>query len=825
MDHPTPSHPGAEADVEATGETARLAALTAYDILDTPAEAGFDDIVHLASQACETPVALVSFVSFDRQWFKARVGFGACETSLDKSVCAHVVKEGQLLVFPDLTQDALTRDNPLVTADPHIRFYAGAPLTAPGGEVLGALCVIDDKVRPGGLSDRQSSMLLALARQVMSQMELRRLLRVNTAQAEELTALNASLEKQVSDRARERSRTWEITPDILGVLNPQGFFEASNPAWKTTLGWSVETIRTTKFFDFIHPDDLPRTYDAWDAVNEGHPVLRFENRYRHRDGGWRWLSWVVVPEGDKFYCTARDVTREKAQAAELAATTADRERIWRNAHDVITVVDMAGIVQSVNPAAGRVLGWSSEEMVGRSVMDFIHPEDRPPTRDGAMIADRYARPTIFLNRFAHKSGGYRSISWLAALEDGFIYSSGRDVTVETEQANALRDAEESLRQSQKMEAVGQLTGGLAHDFNNLLMGISGSLELTRSRIVQGHLDEASRYIGAAQGAVERAAALTHRLLAFSRRQTLTPEPVNTNRLIADMEELLRRTIGPHIALEVVGAIGLWATLVDGNQLENALLNLCINARDAMPNGGRITIETANKWLDDRAAKERDLPSGQYVSLCVTDTGTGMTPAVAARAFDPFFTTKPIGSGTGLGLSMIYGFARQSGGQVRAYSEIGVGTTMCIYLPRHVGEADAVTVSNAPDQAAQAEQGQTILVVDDEPLVRMLIVEVVEEAGYVALEAADGQAGLRILQSSARVDLVITDVGLPGGMNGRQMADAARVNRPDLRILFVTGYAENAVVGNGSLDAGMSILTKPFAMDTLSAKIHDFMTTT
>ena len=251
----------------------------------------------------------------------------------------------------------------------------------------------------------------------------------------------------------------------------------------------------------------------------------------------------------------------------------------------------------------------------------------------------------------------------------------------------LMRAEEALRQSQKMEAVGQLTGGLAHDFNNLLAGISGSLELMQTRMQQGRFNDVDRYMAAAQGAAKRAAALTHRLLAFSRRQTLDPKPTNVNRLVSGMQELIQRTVGPGITVEVVGASGLWPVLVDPSQLENALLNLCINSRDAMPDGGRITIETANKWLDERAAKKHDIPEGQYLSLCVTDTGTGMPPEVIARVFEPFFTTKPIGEGTGLGLSMIYGFAQQSGGQVRIYSEVGKGTTVCIYLPRHYGEID------------------------------------------------------------------------------------------------------------------------------------------
>ncbi len=391
--------------------------------------------------------------------------------------------------------------------------------------------------------------------------------------------------------------------------------------------------------------------------------------------------------------------------------------------------------------------------------------------------------------------------------------------LETEMSERLK-AEEGLRQSQKMEAVGQLTGGLAHDFNNLLAGISGSLELMALRIGQGRIAELDRYMVAAQGASRRAAALTHRLLAFSRRQTLDPRATDVNMLVSGMEDLIRRTVGPSVAIEVVGATGLWPALVDPPQLENALLNLCINARDAMPDGGRITIETHNKWLDRHAAASHDMPPGQYLALCVTDTGIGMSAELAAKVFEPFFTTKPIGEGTGLGLSMIYGFARQSGGQVRIYSEVGQGTTVCIYLPRHYGEIDNVDPAMLQlDTAARAQHGETVLVVDDEPSVRMLVTDVLADIGFAAIEAADSAAGLKILQSKVRIDLLVTDVGLPGGMNGRQMADAGRVVRPDLKVLFITGYAENAVLGHGHLAPGMQVLTKPFVLDILIEKIR------
>jgi signal transduction histidine kinase len=381
--------------------------------------------------------------------------------------------------------------------------------------------------------------------------------------------------------------------------------------------------------------------------------------------------------------------------------------------------------------------------------------------------------------------------------------------------------EEALRQAQKMEAIGQLTGGIAHDFNNLLAGISGSLEIIERKLTQGRTQDIDKFISGAQTSAQRAAALTQRLLAFSRRQTLDPKPTDVNRLVLGMEDLIRRTVGPSIGLEVVGAAGLWPTKVDAAQLESALLNLAINARDAMPHGGLITIETANKWLDVRAGLERDLPPGQYISICVTDSGTGIPKDIVERIFDPFFTTKPIGQGTGRGLSMIHGFVRQSGGQVRVYSEDGKGTTMCLYLPRYIGAIGQEPVDD--DGLIQdVGAGETVLVIDDEPTVRMLIVEVLEEAGYRAIEAEDGPSGLRLLESDARIDLLITDVGLPGGMNGRQVADAARIMRPDLKVLFVTGYAENAAVGNGHLEPGMDVLTKPFVMADLANKITEMI---
>ncbi len=593
-----------------------------------------------------------------------------------------------------------------------------------------------------------------------------------------------------------------------------------------------------QFFGGIHAKDLPMVQRQIQEALRAGGEFRSEYRLNQRDGSIRWVlaqGRVITDEKGvsvQFPGVAFDITERKdAEEAlyrlnaglesEVDERTRERDRLWRLSPDLMAVTDAAGRLVRSNPAWQSQLGWEEAEVNAGSYLELLHPEDLESTRAWLSNVPRDSAPLRFENRYRAKDGSYRWQQWTLVPEQGFIYCVARDITEERKKARALEVAEEALRQSQKMEAVGQLTGGLAHDFNNLLMGIGGSLEMIDARLKQGRFD-IDRYVKAAQAAAKRAAQLTHRLLAFSRRQTLDPKPTDTNRLISGMLELIQRTIGPAVTLEFVAAAGLWNTLVDSSQLESALLNLCINARDAMPEGGTLTIETANRWLDEQIAQERDVPPGQYISLCVSDTGTGMSAEIVAKAFEPFFTTKPIGTGTGLGLSMVYGFARQSAGQVRIYSELAKGTMVCIYLPRHLGE---VTETATVDQGALKEKAihhETVLIVDDEPTVRMLVVDRLEEAGYVVLQAEDGPAGLKILNSSKRIDLLISDVGLPGGINGRQLADAARVGRPRLKVLFITGYAENAVLSHGHLDPGMHVLTKPFTVDALARRIRQLL---
>jgi signal transduction histidine kinase/CheY-like chemotaxis protein len=393
---------------------------------------------------------------------------------------------------------------------------------------------------------------------------------------------------------------------------------------------------------------------------------------------------------------------------------------------------------------------------------------------------------------------------------------------------ALRASEARLRQSQKMETIGQLTGGVAHDFNNLLTVVLGGLETIERKLGElpssAAVESIRRADAMAMQAVDRAADLTQRLLAFARRQPLIPRQINANRLVADISEVLRRTLGETVALETVLAGGLWLTMADSNQLETALINLAVNARDAMPDGGKLTIETGNAYLDENYVNDLPEPisAGQYVMIAVTDTGVGMDAATAERAFEPFFTTKAVGRGTGLGLSQVYGFVRQSRGYVRIYSEVGHGTTVKIYLPRLVAAPQFEPASAQQDATPRFAAGEVVLVVEDDDALRAHSTSILRELGYTVLAAANGAEALEIVAAQPRIDVLFTDIVLPGGMSGREVAEAAVSRLPDLKVLFTTGYTQNAVVHNGQLDPGVDLISKPFRYAELAAKLRQVL---
>jgi PAS domain S-box-containing protein len=628
----------------------------------------------------------------------------------------------------------------------------------------------------------------------------------------------------------------ESASDIIVTLDANGIVQFANPAAVRDIQYDRSELVGRPLGNLFHERHLWE--ELWRAVLAGDPSARsVELVARRKDGSHTFLDVSASKwssEGRVFVTAIlRDVNERHAAEEALrelnltleqrvAERTQERDRIWQSSLDMLGVATADGKWISINPAWTKMLGWHPDEILGKTSEWLEHPDDRRKMRDAVNRLAEPEQTSDFESSFRTRSGDYRVLSWTAINVEGLLYCVARDITEQRRQQEALDKAEDALRQAQKMEAVGQLTGGLAHDFNNLLTGISGALELLQIRISQSRYKDVDRYISTAQGAANRAAALTHRLLAFSRRQTLDPKATKINQLIAGMTDLIRNTVGPGIEVGVVAESDLWITLVDTNQLENALLNLCINARDAMPDGGQLRIETTNCVLDSAEAFSFEMNPGEYVRLSVSDTGTGMSEEVTKRAFDPFYTTKPLGQGTGLGLSMIYGFAKQSGGQVRIVSTLGQGTTIHLFLPRFHGVGDSSGEALDVTAPPRAGAGETVLIVDDEPSVRMLVAEVLAELGYRAIEAAEGASALQVLRSDARIDLLVTDVGLPGGMNGRQLADFGRIARPQLKVLFITGYAEKAVMGTAGLEQGMAVLTKPFAMDGLAKQIRELL---
>ncbi|HKP22882.1 MAG TPA: PAS domain S-box protein [Dongiaceae bacterium] len=559
------------------------------------------------------------------------------------------------------------------------------------------------------------------------------------------------------------------------------------------------------------------------VVATGEPMVR-EMRFPH-EVGYEWAMVIKFPirdeSGKVVAIGGFDIDTTKQKRVELALATSEAQRQateqrFRRVFDLVQEgiwIHVDGKVQFANPAAARLFGAKSpEDLIGMPVFNIIHPDDRERAKERTRnLRDKLQPLPLTEMRILGLDGKVRIGELQAApfVQDGVLHviSSGRDVT-------ALRDAESRLHQAQKMDAVGQLTGGVAHDFNNLLTVIIGALDLDPQRIPA----EMRPAVEQALRAAERGAALTHRLLAFSRQQMLVTRSVDFNRLIGDMDELLRRTLGEHVEIELKLAGDLWPALADSGQVENSLLNLAINARDAMPEGGKLTIETANVHLDeDYASHNAEVVPGDYVMMVVTDTGTGMPEDVLAHVFEPFFTTKEVGKGTGLGLSMIYGFAKQSGGHAKIYSEVGHGTTVRLYLPRLANQS---TSEAAPVVPSHKGGGETILVVEDNPDVRRLVLRQLRELGYEVIEAANGPEALKILNGGVSIDLLFTDVVMPGGMTGRQLAEAAKAQRPGMKTLFTSGYTEDSILRLGKLDPGVRLLSKPYRKHELATRVRE-----
>jgi PAS domain S-box-containing protein len=631
--------------------------------------------------------------------------------------------------------------------------------------------------------------------------------------------------------AEQRDQFFKLTLDMLCISSGDGYFKWLNPAFTHTLGWSVDELLTHPYAYFVHPDDLAATLREVERQMEaGEKVLHFENRYRHKDGSWRVLSWKSTPFGGLMYAVARDVTERDRLKRALEATNTELGRRVREtegiAHQVLQTAMSAyvrmsedGRITEWNSQAERTFGWSREEAIGRLLAEtIISPGQRDAHAHGlqhyvATGESRVLDKRIELQAVRRNGEEFPVEAVITAIgtKKGRVFSAFlRDVT-------ERRRTEQQLQQVQKLEAVGQLTAGIAHDFNNLLGVVIGNLDA-----VLEDMDSGSETAGAITRALNGAlhgAELTHRLLAFARQQDLEPKALSINDLLPDLVSILNRTLGDSISVKVVPSEDLWLAFADPSQVEDAVMNLAINARDAMPDGGTLTIETANVTLDEEYSRGNlDAKPGDYALLAVTDTGVGMTPEVMKHVMEPFFTTKPVGKGTGLGLSMIYGFTRQSAGHLRIYSEVGHGTTVKLYLPRARGVA--ITKPEPAEKAKSLTHGnETILVVEDNGELRQTAVSQLMKLGYRVLEAENGEAALAVLKGSDVIDLLFSDIVMTGQLTGRSLAQEARKFRPQMRILLTTGYAEKATADGTE---GWQLLSKPYRQQELALKVRNIL---
>ncbi len=906
---------------EGSEEAQRLRALQSYSILDSLPEERFDRITRLAAQVFGVPMAVISFVDEERQWFKSCCGLDAKQTDRSDAFCAHTILRKAVMVVPDATLDPRFRDNRLVTGAPGIRFYAGAPLVTPEGFRLGALCLIDTKPRPA-LAPEEEAGLQVLADMVVDYLEA---IKQGTASAGAAVPLPGPEATGAADVEGQLCRFIENAPVAAAMVDQDMRYLAASRRWIVENRLvDHDLIGRTIDEALVEPGQNRRARDA-DAADE----LRWSiQQWRHTDD---------KPGGLLLFT---EIMTENAQTElQLRASEQRFRDLYNKTPVMLHSLDTDGVLVNVSDYWLEALGYERREVLGRRLVEFMTEDsqrrsmnielptffrngeirdfeyrfvkksgeiidvllssraetndsneivgsqtvlidvtdrkqaERLSARLGRIIEDSVNEVFVFdaetlnfqmVNRGARENLGYR----IAELEGmtpvdikpaftkeafeekiaGLRSGQERHVTFETvhqrkdgslydvtirlqlmaaetppvfiaivEDTTAARAQEEQLRQSQKMEAVGQLTGGMAHDFNNLLAVILGNLQLIERAVKND--ERAMRRLRLALEATDRGAELTRRLLAFARQQTLQLGVINANDLINGMHDLLQRTLGEETEFQIETAEGLWPSKVDSAQLEAAVLNLALNARDAMPNGGMLTIETKNVVLDKGYASANvDVQAGDYVLMAVSDTGNGIPAALLDEVVQPFFTTKEVGKGSGLGLSMVYGFVKQSGGHLKIYSEIGHGTTIKIYLPREMTAASKTPRVEAT--CAELVGGtEKILVVEDDPAVREVAVFLLKDLGYRVLEAEDGATALAILENELDIDLLFSDIIMPGGMKGTELAERALRQRDNIKILHCSGYAEIATRRNGGINHNHELLCKPYRAEDLAQKVR------
>ena len=918
-------------------EAARLKALRDYEILDTDPEKEFDDLTLLASHICGTPIAMISFIDENRQWFKSKIGMTDSQTTRDIAFCSQGILQGEVMVVPDAQKDERFAHNPMVTGSQKIRFYAGAPLKSSDGHAVGMICVKDNV--PRDLSAGQIAALEAIGRQVVAQMELRkhsRELREIVAEMDktrmQLTARTAFFEAQINssidgilvvdadgkkilqnqrmveiwkmppsiadsendkkqyqwatrqtknptqfvervaylyshpsetswdeielrdgtilDRysspvigkdGRHHGRIWtfrdvtegksatrrlnrmfELSADMIFTAGFDGFFKQINPAVEKITGFSKEELLAKPFMSFTHPEEGLLVFEAMRTTLTTGSMQGFEARALCKDGSFKWLqiNSVSVPEERLFYMVARDVTarRQTEETVRLLGSAVEQSK-----ESIIITdakLDMPGPkIIFVNPAFTKMTGYTAKEAIGNT------PRILQGSRTDRAIMERLRHDLEQGGTFEGQTINYRKggepfeIEWQIApirQPDGTIthfVAIQHDIT-------ERKQMEARLFQAQKMETVGKLAGGVAHEFNSILTAIIGQSELLMTELPHdGVLGNSAHEI---RLAADRAAALTRQLLAYGRKQILQPEVLDLNRVLLDMVGTLQHLMGREVDVRFIPTAGLQRVRIDPGQMDQVIVSISMNAADAMPNGGKFTLETANITLDENEVRAYPgLRPGGYVMLAMSDTGLGMTDEVKARAFEPFFSTKGTGEGTGLGLATCYGIIKQSEGHVSLYSEVARGTTLRIYLPQV--ESNAPITDRLPKTPEMPHGTETILLAEDDPSLLEMAANLLRRLGYTVLTARNGIEAMSLKQQRdiGHIDLLLTDVVMPH-MSGKELSDRMRAIYPRTRILFTSAYTENAIVHQGVLNEGIVLLQKPFTPSALASKVREVL---
>lgn len=927
-------------------EEVRLEILRGYDVLDTPSEEAFDELTALAAHICEAPISLITLVDEHRQWIKSGAGSGdQQETSRHVSFCAHAINQSDTFIVPDTLEDDRFRDNPYVTSEPHIRFYAGAPLMSPEGHAIGTLCVFDQE--PRNLKSDHELALRVLSRHVMALLELRRRRR-DQVRAAELEASVESLRRDVAERRKaevelqrerdhsdqiinslpgifylfdhqgrmlrwnrnfeevtgysseevqdlhprdfftgsdedrvaqrieevfqtgeaqieadlvsregeatphfftgrrieydgqtclvgmgiditsrrraeaERDRLFELSPDMFCIAGLDGYFKQLNPAWEETLGYGRDELLARPYFEFMHPDDRPAAETARARMQQGRPFKIPDGRYRCEDGSWKWLSWraIPVPEEGLIYAVARDVTREREVVDALRMSEERYRSLVESAPDGIFTISPEGLLTSMNPAFQTLTGRSQADWVGRRLDSLVHPEDRSRTATLVETALEGRSPPAFQLVLVSDDGSTvpTELTLTPQWEEDRVVGA---LGIARDMRERLR-LEEQLRRIQKLDSVGRLAAGIAHDFNNLLtvQQATVSLLLMDQDLAEGVVEG----LGEVASAAERAAALTRQLLMFSRKQPIRLRPVDLNEIVAGLARILHRTLGADVELHLDLDGRLPPVEADPGMIEQILMNLAVNARDAMPQGGRLIIQTARTVLDESVAhRNPEARPGEFACLTVGDTGAGIPPSVLDHIFEPFSTTKEVGKGTGLGLATVHGIVQQHRGWIEVESQVGAGSEFRIFLPaclarpRGGPSAEGGAAASAPEVSGGNE---TILVVEDEPAVGRLVKSALERHGYRVRLAPTGVEALKAWEEIGDdVELLLTDMVMPEGIGGRELAERLRAERPSLKVLFTSGYSPDMVGPRRAAGQPLPFLQKPYEVSTLLKSVR------